>query len=485
MSGPHTEEVGNSESSYDFLFHGNPFVSAMARLGFSAFDAGNHRILCNELWQSMGCTTVDAKKQRLLEMCHPEDTEKLERLFKDMQSGTDDISQEIVRIRTTEGRWVWIRHRGMTVPGAERGKPGLYIGLDIDLTEFKETEDRLRSLTAQAELHAREMDTLFKAASIITSSLDVTEAVKLILEQAKVVIPYDKASVQIIQSGGLELIGGNGFEDLSAVIGLRFPYPAQGSMSTLAIEEKRIVVCKDVSKDFPGFIMAEQGNPTRSWMGIPLVAHGDVFGLLSFNHAEQDFFSTRHVLLASAFAVHVAVALENARLYEKTYKLAMEDALMGIGSRYHFNNQGALMYENARRKKSSLSLAMVDLDHFKAINDTFGHDTGDFVLKEIGRLCRQDYRVTDLVARYGGEEIVFLFPETDIKTAVMIVERLRQLIGGSDFGPVGKAVTISAGIASVIPDQHGSLSDLLKCADSALYSAKNNGRNRTESYGSA
>ena len=329
------------------------------------------------------------------------------------------------------------------------------------------------------------MESLLNAATIITSSLDVDEAVRLILEQARVVIPLDKASVQLIQNGALEFIGGIGFDDISKTIGLRFPFPAQGSLSTLAIEEKRIVVCKDVTRDFPGFIMAEKNNPTRSWMGIPLIARGNVFGLLSFNHRQEDFYSERHVQLASGFAVHVAVALENARLYEKTFKLAMEDALMGIGSRHLFNVQGAVMYENARRKKTVLSLALFDLDHFKVINDTYGHENGDIVLKEIGRLCRQEYRITDLAARYGGEEIIFLFPETDVETAVRLSERLRKVIDETEFGPVGKSVTISTGIASEIPDQTSTLANLLKCADSALYAAKKNGRNRIEVYKSA
>jgi diguanylate cyclase (GGDEF)-like protein len=373
----------------------------------------------------------------------------------------------------------------MTVTRSGTDGIGLYVGLDTDLTDLKESEERLRLLTVQSELHAKEMETLLKAASIVSSSLDVNEAVKLILEQAKLVIPYDKASVQILHNDGLELIGGNGFEDISAAIGMRFPYPEKGSMSTLAIDERKPVVCRDVAKDFPGFIRPEQSNLTRSWMGIPLVAHGNVLGLLSFNHLQEAYYTERHMQLASGFAVQVAIALENARLHEKTYKLAMEDALMGIGSRHLFNIQGALMYENARRKKTVLSVAMVDLDHFKAINDTYGHDTGDCVLKEIGRLCRQDSRVTDLVARYGGEEIVFLFPETNIQTAMMISERFRQLISGSDFGLSGRAITISTGIAAGIPDQAGSLADLLKRADSALYTAKKNGRNRIEVYGSA
>lgn len=465
---------------HDFIFQKSPFNNALSQLGLYAYDPESQHILCNELWRSWGYNEADLGSQRLMEICHPDDSETVRRFMESLHSGSPGVSQEEFRIHAADGRWIWVRHSGTSVRCSKTGEISFYVGLDTDVSGFKVTEEKLRLLTEQSELHAREMTTLLNAATVITASLDEKEAVKLILEQAKFVIPYDKASVQIIQNGGLEIIGGLGFENLDTVLGLHFPYPEKGSLSTQAIDERRVVICKDVTIDFPGFIMAERYKPTRSWIGIPLIAHGAVFGLLSFNHSQADFYTERHAQLASGFAVHVAVALENAKLYESTRKLAMEDALMGIGSRHLFNIQSPLLYESARRKKTALSIAIVDLDHFKTINDTYGHDIGDLVLKAVGQLCRQDHRATDLIARYGGEEIVFLFPETEVEMAVRLADRLRRLISETTIDPVTRPITVSTGIATEIPGQGGSLSNLLKRADSALFMAKKNGRNRIE-----
>jgi len=229
-------------------------------------------------------------------------------------------------------------------------------------------------------------------------------------------------------------------------------------------------------------VESETSNPTQSWMGIPLIAHGSVIGLMSFDYTVKNFYTQKHLQLASGFAVHVAVALENARLYEQAYTMAMEDALMEIGSRHNFNIQGRVFFEDARRKEIPLALAMVDVDHFKNVNDKYGHNVGDLVLKEIGRLCRKKLRITDMVARFGGEEIVFLFPDATDKKAFTIAERLRLRICEHDFKIIREPVTVSIGIASQIPSRESTLEDLIKKADTALYQAKNSGRNQTKIY---
>ena len=237
--------------SHDFLFEKNPLIEVLTRLGFYAQERGTRKRLCSDLWQSWGYDEKDMDDSRLREICHPDDRDKVDRFIDAVQSGAKGLNKAIFRIRAIDGRLIWIRRCGAAVTRDKDGAVGLYVGLDTDLAEFKETEESLRSPTSGSELYAKELESLLNAATIITSSLDVNQAVQLILEQAKSVIPYDKASVQLIKDGALELIGGIGFVELSAVIGLRFPFPEKGSMSTLAIEERRVIVCGDVARDRP------------------------------------------------------------------------------------------------------------------------------------------------------------------------------------------------------------------------------------------
>ena len=464
---------------FDYLFEDNPLNTALADLGVFAFDVDSRKVLCSSLWRACGYGDEEMLKTQLLEICHPDDREIVKNLLDQSTAGVDEEHSAIFRIRTASGGWVWLLHRGRVVTRTSGGTLKLYVGTDTDLSPIKEKEEELRLSKIETEMRAREAETLQKAAAVIATSLEINETVRLILEQAAVVVPFEKASVQILTSEGLEIIGGHGFLDMEQVLGLRFPYPEPGSMSTTALQERRPVLCGDLARDFPRFVETEALNPTMSWMGIPLVAHGDVIGLLSFDHTDRNFFTEQHLALASGFAVHVAIALENARLHERIQRLAMEDALMEIGSRHCFNIQGRALYEDSRRRKSDIALAMMDVDFFKKVNDVYGHDVGDQVLKVIGQLCRQQLRISDLVARFGGEEVVFLFPDTGEDIAFRVMERLRQVIGQYDFPDLKEPVTISTGISSEIPSRDSTLQDLIRRADAALYTAKHSGRNRT------
>lgn len=159
----------------------------------------------------------------------------------------------------------------------------------------------------------------------------------------------------------------------------------------------------------------------------------------------------------------------------KLEQLATTDALTGIGNRHWFEAQ--LKEELARMKRygSKLSMIMFDIDHFKRINDTYGHDVGDEVLREIVRRVRSHVRESDIFCRVGGEEFILLLPDTGLKEAMILAERIRKSIAEDPIEPVGR-VTISIGVVEVHPDEDVKI--LYKRLDSALYAAKRKGRNR-------
>lgn len=156
---------------------------------------------------------------------------------------------------------------------------------------------------------------------------------------------------------------------------------------------------------------------------------------------------------------------------------ARTDALTGLPNRLKLNEVLASELARYQRYKTPFSLALFDIDHFKQINDTYGHQQGDQVLQQVARVVRQLIRAVDTVGRWGGEEFLLVLPETPLAGAVTTVERLRQAVAAADYGPVGR-VTASFGVAEV---RAGDDADkLLRRADTALYRAKNRGRNRVE-----
>ena len=194
--------------------------------------------------------------------------------------------------------------------------------------------------------------------------------------------------------------------------------------------------------------------------------------------------------LFTAIGSQLGIAIENARLFEKTKELSLHDSLTGLANRSFMNIELRKNFAVAQRKKRPLSLLMLDLDHFKNFNDTYGHPAGDKLLADIAAIMNGMMRETDLTVRYGGEEFLIILPETDSTSALQIADRIRMTIMQTGFFIIEKQkpgyITVSLGVATFDPTVEMVEEDgLIKMADEALYHAKNAGRNRVEVYGRA
>ena len=184
--------------------------------------------------------------------------------------------------------------------------------------------------------------------------------------------------------------------------------------------------------------------------------------------------------LLRALADSSAIALRNAELVDRLRAQATIDPLTGCHNRRGFDEILAVEFARARRYGRPLSLVLLDIDHFKHINDDFGHEVGDHALQRIGRAVRHTFRTTDSAARYGGEEFALVFPETPREEGARLAERLRALIESlPPNAEVPRSLTASFGVAAY-PDDAEEPADLVRAADRALYTAKANGRNRVE-----
>jgi two-component system, cell cycle response regulator len=164
-------------------------------------------------------------------------------------------------------------------------------------------------------------------------------------------------------------------------------------------------------------------------------------------------------------------------------ELTRTDSLTGLFNRRYFEERLALEYSRALRYGGQLSLVMVDIDHFKRINDTWGHPFGDVVLKRVAQVARESLRDVDMLARYGGEELVVLLPETAAPDAMVVCERVRSAIERLELtapGEAAQAVHVTASLGLATFPQHGltGSESLVRAADDCLYEAKAGGRNR-------
>ncbi|NOZ87575.1 MAG: diguanylate cyclase [Deltaproteobacteria bacterium] len=169
---------------------------------------------------------------------------------------------------------------------------------------------------------------------------------------------------------------------------------------------------------------------------------------------------------------------------QKLKELSITDPLTGLHNRLYLQMRIGHEFERADRYRSYLSCAMADIDHFKKVNDTYGHAAGDAVLQHIARVFMESIRKIDLAARFGGEEFVFILPETDEDEAILVSERIRASVEASPVVFEGRTIlaTVSIGIVTFPHHDIENEDQLIDCADKALYRAKNSGRNRVEKY---
>jgi diguanylate cyclase (GGDEF)-like protein len=174
----------------------------------------------------------------------------------------------------------------------------------------------------------------------------------------------------------------------------------------------------------------------------------------------------------------LSVSLDNARIHRKVNELSLTDELTGLYNRRKMDEVIELEFNKAKRYGNSLSIMILDIDHFKRINDFYGHKTGDIVLSKIGGILNRNIRTIDTAVRYGGEEFVIILPQTDFNGAVISAKKIKNLIRKQNFTQIQGEVTVSIGIASLPDENINTVDDILKIADDFLYEAKNSGRNR-------
>ena len=222
---------------------------------------------------------------------------------------------------------------------------------------------------------------------------------------------------------------------------------------------------------------------------IPLVAMGEAIGILAIqdndcpsaasdSNSAPDHSARRHHL-ASAVAEHIALAIANLALRESLRLQAVRDPLTGLYNRRYMQEFLERELHAARRKQRPVAVLMLDLDHFKRFNDTFGHSAGDRVLASVGEILLRSVRVDDVACRYGGEEFTLILPECSLQQAMVRAESVRKRIEESrsqqELQP-GDPITVSLGVAA-FPETTDRVDLLLKLADEALYQAKRSGRN--------
>ena len=335
-------------------------------------------------------------------------------------------------------------------------------------TAFNLMTDELRSYVGQLKASRDELQSgLARLGDTLSSTHDLDRILHVVLESAVASTTATSGMVLLLTPSRDELVmaASQGLDDVPLDLRIQVGDGISGRVAQTGDAVKGTVNGGSLGELEGAAVIA-----------VPLKSSGTVIGVLDlFSHDE---FDDSDLATIRTFASQATVAVDNVLLHEEAQRLSITDGLTGLWNYRYFTMTVAKEIERAARFSRPLALLMLDLDHFKDVNDRFGHQRGDAVLVELAGRIRGEVRDVDTVARYGGEEIVIVLPETDADGAAQLAERICQAVRRRPFGESGVPpvhLTVSAG-GAVFPTHALSASSLLARADKALYDAKHSGR---------
>jgi two-component system cell cycle response regulator len=287
-------------------------------------------------------------------------------------------------------------------------------------------------------------------------------------------IAPSKSVFFLIKGTEVEILHHRGFEDLDKnVVSLKH------TVLNMVMKNKEPLNLSDV-RHYRSPIMPFKTNNIGSVFALPLLFERDLLGILVILSEETNAFNPYQIELLKVLGNQASISMANAKFHEEIEKLAITDGLTGLFNHRHFQERLKQEFHRLGRFPEPISLLIIDIDHFKEINDTYGHPVGDAVLKDVSDIIKKTIRNIDVPARYGGEEFTVILIGTNARGALKMAERLRKAVMKKVFSAESKdfQITVSIGL-STSHDNIRSKEELIEKADKALYHAKKTGRNRS------
>jgi diguanylate cyclase (GGDEF)-like protein/PAS domain S-box-containing protein len=444
-------------------------------------------LLRDDLWWGQGVQTlfgyppeqVRADPVWWRERVHAEDRERTLRSMEvALSDGGGGAWSAEYRFRRADGTYASVLDRGQVLRD-EGGQAVRFIGSMLDISAQKTAEEalraaneKLRAWVSELEQRNREMSLLGEMGELLQTCTALDEAYGVVAHCAQQLFQGESGALYVFRAARTLV------ERVAAWGGERPDEAGFEPGECWALRRGRVHVVEETG---PGLRCPHvRGPEVRGYMCIPMMAQGDALGVLHLTARGQGRLPEPRRQFAQTVSESLALGLANLRLREALRSQAIRDPLTGLFNRRFMEEALEREVRRATRHLSPLSVIMLDLDRFKRLNDSLGHDAGDALLREMGAFLNARIRSADIACRYGGEEITLILPDASLDDARARAEELREgvrCITVQDRGRTIGPLTVSAGVASF--PLHGSTAEaLLKAADEALYRAKGAGRDR-------
>jgi len=413
-----------------------------------------------------------------------------------IQSGIPMINRE--EPLATEGGKITRWNMATKVPFLDKhGNRIGIVGVGREITDRKQVEEELRRNRENTERLMDEMSVIAEIGRLIGSTLNIEEVYEGFAAEAKKLIPFDRIIVTldkyrenelyVAYSSGMD-VPGRGAGD---------SFPLAGSINEFLMGKRSGLIIhptstEEIAGSFPSRVSTFWAE-LRSMMSVPLISRGEVIGVLHFRAKKPNAYTEQDLRLAERIGAQIAGAIANAQLFkgisktekalreseERYRELSILDELTQLYNSRYFYQQLKEEADKVNRYGEPLTLLLLDLDNFKAFNDTYGHVMGDQVLRQLGQVIKKCMRKTDSGYRYGGEEFTVLLPMTTCGEGTVVAERIRTEFKKEIFSPgsgENAHMTTSIGIAQL--KDHEDIKSFIKHVDHLMYQAKKNGKDR-------
>ncbi|HEY5147124.1 MAG TPA: sensor domain-containing diguanylate cyclase [Polyangiaceae bacterium] len=338
----------------------------------------------------------------------------------------------------------------------------------------------------QLERAKVEQGKLYRAAQALGSALSEQDVVDAGVKAAREIASFDLAAVTVFdeETRSHEIVAAKSVDGkVDDLVGMRFAHNT--GLVSMVVQNRCPLPYRGEYEAGHKIVLSKRlpwpAHP--SLLVLPLIIHDRALGTLILGAKRRHAFGDPVRPTLEVLASHLAVSLSNARMVHKLETMATTDGLTGLSNKRAMLESAAQKIAASARFDRKLAVLMTDIDHFKKVNDTYGHDVGDVVIRGLADILKRQKRTTDLVARFGGEEFVTLCEQTDEKGAMLLAERIREELSKTTFRtPQGVlSVTCSIGVA-IFPEGGADWESLFKAADEALYVSKRSGRNRCTAW---
>ena len=439
-------------------------------------------IYCNPfITELLGYSPLELKKFKdglLAELIHPEDLAQVTEHFQKCLNLKDDKYIEVeYRIKDNLGKWHWLHDKNTVFNRNIEGQVTQILGIAQDVTENKQIQAQAEELNQKLSEKILVLEQTNQARIKLAAMNELIQAC-MSLEEAKIIIadllqplfPNTNGSVYLLNDSKnlLDEIATWGKANSDRYFDPKECWGIRRGNHHLATPDSQRLYCSH-------FNQTAKSNPT---LCLPMIAKGETIGMLHLNLESTKQIKQSTQDLAETVAQNLAMSFANLKLQQKLRYQSLRDPLTGLYNRRYLQEALKRELDRAHRKQHFVSLIMLDVDHFKRFNDTYGHSAGDLVLSTLGNYLLQQTRQYDIPCRYGGEELLIVMPDASIEDTVIRAEEIRMGVKNLPIEYQGHqlpAITISVGI-SCFPDDSTNPEKLIQAADKALYQAKKAGR---------